>query len=166
MSTEPKPPGTALAEITPQVDVSSMLALASIIGGSSTPFFTSIDARTPEGKILLFKVSEETDHKIDEVLDTVIDLRDVYVSQATKNDGRTGEVMSLTRCVLIDKGGVSYSTFSDGIAESVKKLIGIYGMPPWIMPLSVRLAKRKTGSGFTMFYLAPVLKATVKEPRK
>lgn len=164
MSTED--PTTEVAEVpkTETVDTSSAMALAGMIGTGKTPFWSSINIKTPEGKMLLFKVSQEADKTVDDNIGSVIKLQDVYVCEAQKTDLKTGELHSFKRVVLVTTDGESYGTFSDGIVNSLFTMCGVFGLPPWKGGIDVKLTEKKTGSGYKMFQLTPVIVATPKPP--
>lgn len=162
MADPEKTTALAVPETTVTVDTTSALALAGMIGSGKAPYWSSIRTDTPEGKLLLFKVSQEADNTIDDKIGHEILLQDVYVTDASKMDHKTGELHSFKRVVLVTPDGESYGTFSDGIVNSIFTMCGVFGLPPWKGGVKVRLAEKKTGSGYKMFQLIPVLTGTAK----
>lgn len=122
---------------------SSTAALVGVLGATSEPFYCSFDLSTVEGRKLLFKMDDETDFEVASMKKQRIKLQHLYAAPAEKLMP-TGEVVALTRIVLIDDQGKTYGCFSKGIRSTIAKLVGGYGMPPWKPPLVVEVYGVKT----------------------
>lgn len=161
-------PTTDVAEVKPseKVDTRSLMALADVLGGSKTPFYTSLNPAVDGEAALLFAVSEEAHHKIADFMDKDVWIQHVYLCRASKGANEDGEVDEFPRTVLIDEKGKSYEAYSDGIAESVRKMIGVFGLPPWKPAQQIVFRKKRTGLGRTRFYCMPVIMAQTQEKKK
>ena len=107
--------------------------------------FCSFTADKPEDKKKLYKVMTSPDHKLADFINKTISVTDIFSENCQLTDGKTGEVKTMPRIVLIDKDGVSYQCVSYGIYNSIKKLIQIYGLPTWEEPIDLLVKQIKAG---------------------
>lgn len=107
--------------------------------------FCSFTAEKPEDKKKLYKVMTNPDHKLSDFINKTISVMDIFSENCQLTDGKTGEVKTMPRIVLIDKDGVSYQCVSYGIYNSIKKLIQIYGLPTWEEPIDLLVKQIKAG---------------------
>lgn len=107
--------------------------------------FCSFTADKPEDKKKLYKVMTNPDHKLADFINKTISVTDIFSENCQLTDGKTGEVKTMPRIVLIDKDGVSYQCVSYGIYNSIKKLIQIYGLPTWEEPINLLVKQIKAG---------------------
>lgn len=107
--------------------------------------FCSFTADKPEDKKKLYKVMTNPDHKLADFINKTISVTDIFSENCQLTDGKTGEVKTMPRIVLIDKDGVSYQCVSYGIYNSIKKLIQIYGLPTWEEPIDLLVKQIKAG---------------------
>lgn len=107
--------------------------------------FCSFTAEKPEDKKKLYKVMTNPDHKLADFINKTISVMDIFSENCQLTDGKTGEVKTMPRIVLIDKDGVSYQCVSYGIYNSIKKLIQIYGLPTWEEPIDLLVKQIKAG---------------------
>lgn len=107
--------------------------------------FCSFTADKPEDKKKLYKVMTNPDHKLADFINKTISVKDIFSENCQLTDGKTGEVKTMPRIVLIDKDGVSYQCVSYGIYNSIKKLIQIYGLPTWEEPINLLVKQIKAG---------------------
>lgn len=127
--------------------------LQQLLSGEQNKIWTSLDVTTPQGKLVAFNASQSSD---DELLDNVgqrIKVAHLMISNATKIDAETGEELPLVRLVLIEDDGSTYQTFSAGVLKSIRNLIGLYGVPPWLPPLEVEVQRLKLGNGHQLLQL-------------
>lgn len=97
--------------------------------------FHNMDAAT---KAVYFTATNNTQHRIREVIGETIMVKDVYVSTVTIVDDETGEVRQAPRIILIDENGIGYAACSKGVFNSLKNLFQAYGFPPeWESPLPI-----------------------------
>ena len=111
----------------------------------NSDIFCSFTAEKPEDKKKLYKVMTNPDHKLADFINKTISVTDIFSENCQLTDGKTGEVKTMPRIVLIDKDGVSYQCVSYGIYNSIKKLIQIYGLPTWEEPIDLLVKQIKAG---------------------
>lgn len=117
------------------------------LGGSGNPkaTYSSMNAVTHEEKLALFKAINDTDTKVADMVNTMINLKDVYAEQVEFVNEETGELTPGVRIVLIDDQGKSYGCASAGIFNAISKLITLFGEPTWEPPIPVKVKAIKKG---------------------
>ena len=96
-------------------------------------------------RLLVINTKDCLDNNESEVINKTISVTDIFSENCQLTDGKTGEVKTMPRIVLIDKDGVSYQCVSYGIYNSIKKLIQIYGLPTWEEPIDLLVKQIKAG---------------------
>lgn len=120
-------------------------SFVSDLENDNNDIFCSFTADKPEDKKKLYKVMTNPDHKLADFINKTISVTDIFSENCQLTDGKTGEVKTMPRIVLIDKDGVSYQCVSYGIYNSIKKLIQIYGLPTWEEPIDLLVKQIKAG---------------------
>lgn len=141
-------------------------AALAMFGGDEQPVYCSFDLNTPEGKALYFRAAQGDPTKVFEVSGQVIDLVHVYASYAEKNGKAEGEVIPLTRIVLVDAKGDMFGCFSKGIKKSIRQLVGVYGLPPFKPPVRVKVKLSQVGGGKNFLTLEPAPAESGKEAKR
>lgn len=111
---------------------------------SNNVMFCTLPMNTPEEKMHVFHVAQNPDYKVEDIVNTKIELTDVYAEVATLENGD-----NVPRIILVDKEGKSYACASFGMLHSLEKLFGIFGAPHYETPLKVTVKKVKTKNGST-----------------
>lgn len=106
--------------------------------------YCTLPCNTPEEKMHVFHVAQNPDAKVEDIVNTKIDLTDVYAEVATLENGD-----KVPRIILVDKDGKSYSCTSFGMLHALEKLFGIFGAPHYEVPLTVTVKRVKTKNGNT-----------------
>lgn len=100
--------------------------------------FCSVVAKTEDEKKILFKATNDPDHRIKEFVNKPIKVKDVFVEVVECTNRETGEVRKCPRIVLIDDKKVSYTAVSLGVFSALRKLFSIFGTPDtWEKPITV-----------------------------
>lgn len=107
--------------------------------------YSSIKGGTREDKAKLYKAKSSPDKKLSDCINQKLMIKDVYMEVVNIADDETGEVRECPRIVLIDQDGVSYSSVSFGIYNSLKSLVGVFGEPTWEDPIPVIVRQKMTG---------------------
>lgn len=77
-------------------------------------------------------------------------MKDV-VAHAVRMADDNGEMNTALRIVIIDENGVKYGCVSKGVAESINKIFGVFGMPhTWEEALPVVPKRVKWGKGMRL----------------
>lgn len=114
---------------------------------SASDVFSSKEVKTLDDKKALFNALESCDVLLNDCVDKVIKIKDVYCEKQEVTDEETGEVRPKYRTILFDVDGKTYATGSYGIYNVIKKLIAIYGLPTWEEGLKVKVIKQKVKDG-------------------
>jgi hypothetical protein len=100
----------------------------------------SFDLKTPAGRELLQKCEEEPDKPVRELVNMELQLQHVYARVVDYTNPETGEVYPILRICLVDDKGNVHPCASDGVRDSLVRLMAGHGMPPWKKPIPVRIA--------------------------
>lgn len=119
-----------------------------LFSGITQNVYCSKTAESEKEKKELFNALESCDVLLNDIVGTIIEIKDIYVEEKEVADSETGEVKTKYRTILFDVEGKTYATGSYGIYNVLKKIVGIYGLPTtWEKPLKVKVAKRPIGNG-------------------
>lgn len=113
----------------------------------TTLAYCSFKVSTPEDRAKLFNAMNEPDFKVDEAINTPIQVKDVYAEYIDLLDENTGEIKTAVRMVLITPDGTSYGCVSVGMFSALKKVMKIYGEPTWKEPITIIPYTKKTRNG-------------------
>lgn len=118
--------------------------------------FCSFTAETEEQKAILFNATNSPDGRIKEIINEVIEVQDIYCETVTCTNKETGIKSECPRIVLITPEGKAYQSVSFGILTAVQKLIKVYGVPTWKIPVRVKIKQRVTDGTNAMLTLEVV----------
>ena len=115
-------------------------------------YYCSVDVKDAKNQTMLFNALEGCDELISKEIDKTIKLKDVYMEQYVKDkDGRKTVAI---RTILFDDEGKSHVSTAFGIANSVQRLIRVFGDPStWDGPKSVKFIERPLKDGKKSFVL-------------
>jgi hypothetical protein len=118
-----------------------------LLGTENKPqrFWTSADTSDPKWKAAVFKALQGQDHKAQDVAGKIYLTANIVAQDVQVVDANSGEVKQLTRCVLLDPDGRSVGFCSEGVRNSLRFLMGLYGKPPWEpgLPLVLKIEKAR-----------------------
>ena len=131
-------------DITTRTDVNTQIA--------ETGIFSTVDAKTMEGKAAVYKALNSATPLRDVVGET-LSVKDVIV-QRVDVETDEGDVVEQPRTSLITSDGAAYSATSNGVFSAVKNILGIFGHPStWESPLKVVVEERATRRNAMYRYL-------------
>lgn len=131
-------------DITTRTDVNTQIV--------ETGIFSTVDAKTMEGKASVYKALNDAT-PLRDVVGEVLTIRDIVV-QRVEVETEDGDVVEQPRTSLISSDGVAYSATSNGIFSAVKNILGIFGHPStWEAPLKVVVEERATRRNAMYRYL-------------
>ena len=107
--------------------------------------YSSIKGDSREEKAKLYKAKSSPDKRLADCINQKIYAKDLYMEVVSITNDQTGEIQDCPRVVLLDKDGVSYSSVSFGIYNSLKSLVAVYGQPTWEEPIPVIVRQKDTG---------------------
>lgn len=76
-----------------------------------------------------------------------IEVQDVAAHTVTVGTEK-GEAVDTVRCVLITPKGERYACVADGVKDSLTKMFGIVGLPPWNPAVKLAAKNVKTRNGY------------------
>lgn len=116
--------------------------------------WTSIDKTTDEGKALILRASTgQADLKAEDIMADPFPMQHLLAQKVQILEERTGELVTMDRVVLISPDGKTVSFVSAGIMNCLKYIMGLYGRPPYQVPLWVRTRLVTTRKGFKTWNL-------------
>ena len=132
-------------------------ALAIAANDDSALAFSSMKAETTQEKAELFNAISNPAHKLGDVINKVIYVRDIYVEviemQKSDRDGNlmfdeNGEPVmdKVPRIVLIDKDGDTYQAISVSVMNNITRLFKMFGAPTWSPALPIEVQQRSVGT--------------------
>lgn len=134
--------GEIVTEPVASVDVMELLQ------NPSANFFTSLKAETRKDKIKLYNAINKEDHKLGDMINTVIEVVDVVAHEVVLED-ENGVPRKCVRMILVDSEGNTYSSVAEGIISSMTKIFAIVGMPSWAdEPVRMKCVSVTTRKGF------------------
>ena len=109
--------------------------------------YCSMSAETMEDKALLYNAMNNTEKRIKDCINEVIEVKDVFVEVVNCTNQETGVLSRCPRTVLIDVNGVGYQAVSLGIFSALKKLFSVFGEPKdWTAPLKIKIKQVSHGT--------------------
>lgn len=135
----------------------AITALATVTTEDSALAYSSMVAQTPQEKAELYNAISDPAHKLGDVINQVIFVRDVYVEMIelarTDNAGNpifddNGEPIMDTapRIVLIDKDGDTYQAIAASVMNNLARLFKMFGAPTWEPALPIEVKQRSVGT--------------------
>lgn len=132
-------------------------ALAIAANDDSALAFSSMKAETTQEKAELFNAISNPAHKLGDVINKVIYVRDIYVEviemQKSDRDGNlmfdeNGEPVmdKVPRIVLIDEDGDTYQAISVSVMNNITRLFKMFGAPTWTPALPIEVQQRSVGT--------------------
>lgn len=115
--------------------------------GGKLAAYCSVRAETMAEKALVFNAANNPQHKVNDFINKLIMLKDVYAETLELVNQETGEYEKAPRIVLIDENGEAYECVSVGMFSSLKKLIATFGEPTWDEPIPVIVKQEKVKNG-------------------
>lgn len=115
-------------------------------------FYCSVDVKDAKNQTMLFNALEGCDELISHEIGKEIKLKDVYMEQYVKE--KDGQKKVAIRTILFDDAGKSHVSTAFGIANSVQRMIRVFGEPStWTEPKTVKFVERPLRDGKKSFVL-------------
>lgn len=109
--------------------------------------FTTMVAETEEDKKTLYNAMNSPTGRVKDMINQIIELKDIYYESTEYKDEETGEMKEGRRIVLICADGTSYSTAAIGVFNSLKKIFMVLGSPStWEHPVKVKIVQLSRGA--------------------
>ena len=146
----------ALMPITDNMPVTSN-NFDEVFGGNIIAEAYSGDMSTEAGRAAYYKCITDCDARVSEMINRVIMVRDIYSAKVNARNTETGEIIVLTRGVLIDTDGCAYTCSSAGVVNSLNAIFRMFGEPTWEngLPLMVKQKTLKNGNSILTLVYCP-----------
>lgn len=124
-------------------------AALDIFNNPTASMFSSIPMDSSrEDKVKLFNAINSSENSLTDYIGQKLEITDMVAHPIKLADMQTGEIRELLRIVLIDTDGMAFSCVSEGVANSLQKIISIFGQAPWEPALTMSPKEIKTKAGF------------------
>lgn len=115
-------------------------------------YYCSVNVKDAKNQTMLYNALEGCDALISKEIGQEIKLKDVYMEQYVKE--RDGRETVAIRTILFDAEGKSHVSTAFGIANSVQRLIRVFGDPStWTESKAVKFIERDLKDGKKSFVL-------------
>lgn len=114
---------------------------------SASNSYCSLNVNTQKEKEHLFNIISSPTDRIANIINEIIELKDIYVETVELTNEETGKISFAPRTILIDKNGKSFECVSIGIFSALKKLLQIFGEPCiWEKPIKIKIKQTQKGT--------------------
>lgn len=122
---------------------------AQLSNPTSTQMYCSLkDDGSAKSKASIYNAINSPDEKLSEHIGEVIELVHIVAHQVQLPDEETGEIITVLRTILVDKAGKTYEAVSGGVANSISRLLQIFGQPEtWKEPIKIKAKQKATRNG-------------------
>ena len=137
--------------------VTSANDFSEVFAGNVLAEAYSGDMNTEAGREAYYKCITDCDARVSEMINRVIMVKDIYSAKVRAKDTETGEYKILTRVVLIDTDGCTYTCSSAGVVNSLNAIFRMFGNPTWPegKPLMVKQKTLKNGNSILTLVYTP-----------
>lgn len=119
----------------------------------SAGFFSTVDASSVEGKKTVYSAVNNAESLRDLVGKTV-SVVDFIIQEVEVVSDETDEAVSVPRSVIVLEDGSVYAATSNGVFNSIRNILSIFGSPRgWTGPLSVKVDEKTTRRNSMFRYL-------------
>ena len=136
------------------------LTVSDLTNPAQSAMYCSItDFENVDSKIAVYNAMNNPDEKLADHVNNVIEVKDILAHEIELADEDTGELIRTLRTVLIDTTGKTYVAVSGGVANSVQRILQIFGQPgPWENPVKVKPRRVATRNGNNMVTILDIVK--------
>lgn len=134
------------------IDSHNPMAVFSDILEKMGDAYTSIDLTVPENKIKLYNAINTPSDRITDIINKRILMVDAVTIPAQTVDEKTGEARYIVRSIIIDKEGNTYTASSNGLHNSLRNILAIFGTLHFDqgLPVTVKQVETKRGRTLTL----------------
>lgn len=120
---------------------------------SNSNIFVSFMPESDDDKALVYRALNAPDQKINDLINTVICIRD-FTCETIILHNEDGTEREGVRIGLITVDGGTVMTTSNGIYRALKTLCKLFGMPSWTQGIKVKVCQEER-NGRRIFNLVP-----------
>lgn len=122
--------------------------------GSQSVSYCSLVAKNEEEKIALYNAVNSPEKKLKDCINMELPIRHIYAETCKFLSKETGELIPGVRLVLIGSDGVTYSSCSKGVFNSLTKIFKLFGEPKaWKNPITIIPKLKNIGSDKSVVYI-------------
>ena len=121
-------------------------------GDASHKMATSLDLTNPNNRVVLLKAMQDCDARLTENVNVPIKVCDYLAHDVEITSRETGELITVTRLVLIDDKGCTYETTGNTLLKSIQTVAYAFGPPPWNPPITMMVRTKKRGERSIYFF--------------
>lgn len=119
----------------------------------SAGFFSTVDATTDEGKKTVYTAVNSAE-SLRDLAGKTVNVVDFIVQEVEVVSDETDEAVSVPRSVIVLEDGSVYAATSNGVFNSIRNILSIFGSPrTWSGPLSVKVEEKATRRNTMFRYL-------------
>lgn len=119
----------------------------------SAGFFSTVDASTDEGKKTVYTAINSAE-SLRELVGKTVHVVDFIVQEVEVVSDETDETISVPRSVIVLDDGSVYAATSNGVFNSIRNILAIFGSPrTWGAPLTVKVDEKSTRRNTMFRYL-------------
>lgn len=139
---------TPNVEMVVSEEVSHMTPAQLMSGGGTEMYCSVINDGSMQNKAKVYNMINNPDKRISDVIGEVIQMKDILAHNIDVISEETGEIMKALRVVIIDADGISYEAVSQGVSNSLQRIMDIFGQPnTWEAPIPVKAVQKSTRNG-------------------
>lgn len=119
----------------------------------SAGFFSTVDASNIEGKKTVYTAINSAD-SLRELVGKTVSVVDFIVQEVEVVSDETDEAVTVPRSVIVLEDGGVYAATSNGVFNSIRNILAIFGSPrEWPQPLQVKVDEKATRRNSMFRYL-------------
>lgn len=112
--------------------------------------YMSFVANTVEEKMAVYNAINSPDHKVSDMINKVIKMKDCVLVEVNLADEETGEARDGVRSIIIDVNGETYAATSNGIYNSLRNIKAIFGTLHFEEGIDLMVVQISTKKGSTL----------------
>lgn len=128
--------------------------------------WASFDVTTQEGYVRLATMKHGEKRPLETVINTVIQVQNVYIQAVEKVDEKSGECVVFPFIVLETPDGTCYNCGSRGVYGCIVDALRFRPETPWSPPMSFKVIQVGLKNGHRTFKLLPVFEAQSAPAKK
>ncbi len=110
--------------------------------------YCSFKPATHADKVKLYNAMTSCDVRINDIVDTEIEIKDIYIREYVKQDKETGEDRTGHTSIIFGTDGKTYVTASNYFFSSLRNLLNSFGTPDtWETPMKIKIVKQANAKG-------------------
>lgn len=153
-----------------EYDTAPKSMIATFMGGQDE-YYCSINVAGDREKAAdVYSMLNDSHTSVSEIINLPINLINVAAYPASSVDGETGEINEFMSVVLMDDKRNCYKCSSVGIAQSLKKLFVLFGMPDdgaWEKnPIPVVIKRVETGNSNHAIFKMEIVRENMNKNKK